>query len=219
MNDLTGLGFWVGFWLCAGLVSSVAVIASLWARTRERQMRNEVVLKLLETGQSLDPGTLDKLFASPARAGAAGNPAGDTDPRAGYRAGNTIFFLLGFGTLLFAFLRDAGPSYPVIALGVFAIVMAFLGWRIGDRQFRDGTLPTLKYKRDPRDPYLHAGSMFFFIGYGTMLIGIVRDAGISYPIIGLGLFLVVMCILMWRRGDREYREGRLTGVPRERERA
>jgi len=55
--------------------------------------------------------------------------------------------------------------------------MAFLGWRVGDKQFRDGTLPTLKYKRDPRDAHLNAGFTFFLIGYGTMLIGVTRDGG------------------------------------------
>jgi hypothetical protein len=217
MNDLTGLGFWLGFWVCGGLVASVAVLAYHWARTRERQMRNEVVLKLLETGRPLDPEALDKLLAAPARAQAPGPRVDRPDPQAGYRVGNFIFFLLGFGTLLFAFLRHAGPSYPLIALGAFAIVMAFLGWRLGDKQFREGTLPTLKYERDPRDPYLNAGSTFFLMGYGTIFIGLVREAGISYPVVGLGLLLVVMCIAMWRRGEREYREGRLTGVPLERE--
>lgn len=213
MTDLASLGGW----LFVALVSSVAVVAVVWSRVRRYQMRNDVILKLLETGQSLDPETLDKLLAFP---GPTGAPAatGPTDPRTGYRVGNFIFFLIGFATLLFALSRDAGLSYPLIALGAFAIGMAFLGWRVGDKQFRDGTLPTLKYKRDPRDAYLQGGVTFFYIGYGTMFFGIVRDAGISYPIIGLGLLLVGMCFLLWHQGNKEYFEGTLTGTSSERER-
>jgi hypothetical protein len=210
MNDLAGLGFW----LFLGMVSCVVVAVVAWVRTRERQMRHDVVLKLLETGKSLDPETLDRLLAGPAR---TRSPA-PTDPRAGYRNGNFILFLIGFATLLYAFLRHAGLSYPLIALGAFAIVMAFLGWWVGDRQFRDGTLPTLKYERDPREAHLNLGFVLFLIGYGTMLIGVTRAAGVSYPIIGLGAFLVLMCFNAWRVGNREYREGRLTGTPLERAR-
>src|SRR5262245_32637779 len=143
MNDLEDLGFW----LFLGLVSVAVVSAVSWTRIREHQMRRDIILKLLETGKSLDPDTLDKLLASPQRARAARPPA---DPQAGYRTGNFIFFLLGFATLLYAFLRHAGPSYPLIAVGALPIVMAFLGWWVGDKQFREGTLPTLKYKQDPR---------------------------------------------------------------------
>jgi hypothetical protein len=215
MSDLATLGFW----LFLGLVSAATVVAVFWARTRAHQMRHDLVLKLLEAGKSLDPETLDKLLTPPARAHAPQPPRAAMDPRAGYRHGNFIFFLIGFATLLYAFLRHAGLSYPLIALGAFAIVMAFLGWWVGDKQFRDGTLPTLKFKRDPRDAHLSAGFVFFLIGYGTMLIGVTREAGVSYPIVGLGLLLVVMCCNVWRLGNKEYREGRLAGSPLDRDNA
>jgi len=211
MKDLASLGIW----LFLGLVSSVAVVTVFWTRTRELQMRHELILKLLETGKPLDPETLDKLLAPPARV----RPLAPVDPRAGYRNGNFIFFLIGFATLLYAFLRHGELSYPLIALGAFAIVMAFLGWAVGDKQFREGTLPTLKYERDPRDAHLSAGFTFFLIGYGTMLIGVTRAGGVSYPIIGLGLLLVLMCFNVWRLANKEYREGKLTGTLLDRDRA
>jgi hypothetical protein len=213
VNDLAALGFW----LFLGLVSSAAVVGAFWARTREHQMRHELVLKLLETGKSLESETLDKLLARPTRARDAQQSRAPIDPRAGYRNGNFIFFLIGFATLLYAFLRHAGFTYPLLALGAFAIGMAFLGWRVGDKQFRDGTLPTLKYKRDPREAHLNAGFTCFLIGYGTMLIGVTRAGGLSYPIIGLGVLLVAMCFNAWHLGNKEYREGLLGGVPLERE--
>jgi hypothetical protein len=215
MNDLAGLGFWI----FVGLVSSTVVAGAFWARTREHQMRHDVVLKLLETGKSLDPETLDKLLAPPARARGPQSSQAPVDPRAGYRNGNFIFFLMGFATLLYAFLRHAGFTYPLLALGAFAMVMASLGVWVGDKQFRDGTLPTLKYKRDPRDAHLNGGFILFLMGYGTMLIGVTREGGLSYPIIALGLLLVGLCCNTWRRGNKEYREGRLTGIPLDRERA
>jgi hypothetical protein len=214
MNDLAGLGFW----LFLGLVSSVVVALVVWARTREQQMRHDVVLKLLETGKSLDPETLDKLLAPPTRARALQQSQTPVDPRAGYRNGNFIIFMIGFATLLYTFLRHAGLSYPLIALGASAIVMSFLGGWVGDKQFRDGTLPTLKYERDPREAHLNVGFVCFLIGYGTILIGVTRAGEVSYPIVGLGLFLVLMCFNSWRLGNKEYREGRLTGTPLARER-
>jgi hypothetical protein len=213
MSGLAGLGVW----LFLGLVSTVAIVTVFWVRSRELRMRHELILKLLETGKSVDPQMLDRLLAPPS-SGRAPSQA-PRDPRAGYRNGNFIFFLMGFGTLLYAFLRHAGFSYPLLALGAFAIVMAFLGWRVGDKQFREGTLPTLKYERDPRDAHLNAGFVFFLIGYGTMLIGVTRETGVSYPIIGLGLFLVLMCFNAWRLGNKEYREGRLSGAPLDRDSA
>ena len=214
MNNLTGLAG-LGFWLMVGMVPCTVIAVTFWARMRVLQMRHDVILKLLETGKSLDPETLDKLLTAPTR---ARTPV-PTDPRAGYRSGNFIFFLIGFATLLYAFLRHAGLSYSLIALGVLAIVLAFLGWWAGDKQFRDGTLPTLKYKRDPREAHLSSGLVFFLIGYGTMLIGVTREGGVSYPVIGLGLLLVLLCFSIWRAGNKEYREGRLTGTPLEPDRA
>jgi hypothetical protein len=208
MGNLTALGFW----LFLGLVSCAAIAIAAWARTREHQMRHDVVLKLIETGRSLDPETLDKLLALPTRARAPQH-----DPRAGYRSGNFITFMIGFATLLYTFLRHAGASYPLIALGALAIGLAFLGWWVGDRQFRDGTLPTLKYQRDPREAYLNAGFVCFLIGYGTMLLGVTRAEAVSYPIVGLGVFLVLMCFNTWRQGNKEYREGKLGGAPLERD--
>lgn len=207
MNNLTGLAG-LGFWIMCAMVPCTAMAATFWARTRELQLRHDLILKLLESGRTLDPATLDKLLAAPTRAPSAAPP----DPRAGYRQGNFIIFLIGFATLLYAFLRH-NLSYPLIALGALAIVLAFLGWWGGDRQFREGTLPTLKYKRDPREAHLSAGFVYFLIGYGTMLIGVTREAGVSYPIIGLGVLLVLMCLYVWRSGNKEYREGRLIGTP------
>ena len=213
MNDLAGFGFW----LFSGLVASVAVIAVFWSRTRQHQMRTEVILKLLETGKSLDPETLDKLLAPPDEAAAAKRTRASIDPRATYRTGNFIFFVIGFATLLIAFLKDAVPSYPLIALGAFAIVLALFGWWVGDKQFRDGTLPTLKYERDPREAHLNASFVFFLMGYGTVFVGVTRAAGISYPVVGLGVLLILMCFNGWRQANKEYREGRLTATPRARE--
>ncbi len=215
MNDLARLGFW----LFLGLVFSSAVVAVAWARTRAQQMRHDLVLKLIETGRPLEPETLDRLLAPSAHARTPPLSQAPKDPRAGYRSGNFILFLIGFATLLYAFLRSAALSYPLIALGAFATAMAFLGWWVGDKQFREGTLPTLKYEQDPRDAYLNAGFVFFLIGYATMLIGVTRAGGMSYPVIGLGLLVVLMCFNLWRQGNKEYREGRLTGTPLQRKSA
>jgi len=72
--------------------------------------------------------------------------------------------------------------------------------------------------QDTREAHLNAGFVCFLIGYGTMLIGAMREAGVSYPIMGLGGFVVLMGFNTWRLGNKEYREGRLTGTPLERER-
>jgi hypothetical protein len=217
MNDLALFGFWVFL----SVVVSVTLVVVFWTRIRKYQMRNDLILKVLESGQSLDPETLDRLLAAsqpPGMTQMPPPPRGPVDPRSMYRSAAFIDFLIGFGTIFFAFFREGTLSYPLVALGLLPIVLAFYIWRGGENAFRDGTLPTLKYKRDPREPYLNAGGVAFFVGYATIFIGIIREAGMSYPIIGLGLAAVVVAVAIWAQGDREYREGRLTGPTLEGER-
>ncbi len=215
MNDLAAFGFWIFL----GVVSISIATLVVWARSRQQQLRHDVVMKLLESGKALDPETLDKLLVLPSHGPRNAPSSPPLDPRAGYRNGNFIVFLIGFATLLYAFLAHRELSYPLAALGAVPIVIAFLGWWHGDKQFRDGTLPTLKYKRDPRDAYLSAGFIFFLIGYGTMLIAVTREAGVSYRTIGLAMIPVAMWLNAWRVGNKEYREGRLVGTPLDQDRA
>jgi hypothetical protein len=198
----------LGVWLFLTVVSSVTIVAVFWYVRSRDQMRHELVLKLLESGQPFDSATLDKVLSKPTGPAPVNRPP---DPRDGYRNGGFVFFLMGFCTLALAVTRSAGVSYPLIALGLLALALAFRVWWLGDRDFRAGTLPTLKYQRDPREAHQSGGFVFFLIGYGTVFAGIVRGAGVSFPLIGLGLLAVVMALLVWVVGDKEYREGRLAG--------
>jgi hypothetical protein len=202
----------LGVWLFLTLVSSVAVIAVSWYLRSRAQMRHELILKLLDRGQTIDSAVIDKLLARPS-APATAPGARKPDPRDGYRNGGFMFFLLGFCTLAYAVTRSAA-SYPLIALGLVPLLLAFHIWSLGDREFRAGTLATLKYERDPREAHQSGGFVFFLLGYGTIFAGIVRDKGLSYPLIGLGLLAVIMAFGGWAIGEREYREGLLAGVPR-----
>jgi hypothetical protein len=136
------------------------------------------------------------------------------DPRAPYRPGAFIYFLMAFGTLAFAFTRADGVSYPLVALGLLPLALTFYVWVGVDRAFRDGTLPTLKYERDPQEGHYGGAFIFYLIGYATIFIAIVRDAGLSYPLVGLGILAILMSFGVLAAGKREYRAGLLTGVPR-----
>jgi len=204
MNDGSALGVW----LFLTVVSSVAMVSVfLYMRSRDR-MRHELILKVFESGQAFDSATLDKLLRPSAAASAPVNRP--IDPRDGYRTGGFVFFLIAFGTLVFAVTRST-MSYPLIALGLLPLLVATLIWWTGDRDFRAGTLPTLKYQRDPREAHQSAGTVFFLIGYGTAFAGMVRGAGLSYPLVGLGLLVVMLAFLVWTVGDKEYRAGLLDG--------
>jgi hypothetical protein len=204
MNESSALGVW----LFLTVVSSVAIVSVFrYVRSRD-QMRHEIILKVLESGQAFDSATLDKLLYRPAATARPVNrPPG---PRDGYRNGGFVYFLIAFCTVLFAVSRST-VSYPLIALGLLPLLVAILIWRLGERDFRAGTLPTLKYQRDPREVHQSAGTVFFMIGYGTAFAGVVRSAGLSYPLIGLGLLVVIAAFRVWAIGDREYRAGLLDG--------
>jgi len=202
MNDAGALGVW----LFLTIVPSVAIVSVLWYVRARDQMRHELVLKVLESGQTFDSATLDKLL----RPSATAPPNRPPDPRDGYRTGGFVFFLMAFGTLVFAVTRSA-VSYPLVALGLVPLLVAILIWWMGERDFRAGTLPTLKYQRDPREAHQSGGTVFFLIGYGTAFAGTVRSAGLSYPLIGLGLLVVIVAFRVWAVGDKEYRAGLLDG--------
>jgi hypothetical protein len=199
-----------GVWLLLTAASMAIVMVSLafwYARSRDK-MRHEIILKVLESGQRFDSATLDSLLRRPAASAAPVRTP--PDPRDGYRWGGFIFFLVGLATLLFA-VAGSAVSYPLVALGLLPLVSAFRIWSAGDREFRAGTLATLKYERDPREAFQSGGSFLFLIGYGTAFAGIVRGAGPSYPLIGIGLLVIIMGFGAWAEGEREYRAGLLDG--------
>ncbi|HEY1307979.1 MAG TPA: hypothetical protein VGF24_30710 [Vicinamibacterales bacterium] len=191
------------------VVSSVAIVAVFKYMSARDQMRHELILKLLESGHAIDSATLDKLLSSHRPPAAPDQPTGPPDPRDAARNAGFIFFLLGFFTLAFAVTRSAGVSFPIAALGLLPLVLAFGAWAAGEREFRDGTLATFTNGRDPREAHQSAGFVFFLIGYGTIFAGMVRATGLSYPLIGLGLLPILMAFLVWSAGERQYRAGLL----------
>lgn len=186
------------------IVGSVSVIMAIWSVIRRYQIRNETILRLLESGQTVDQATLEKLLSPPA---AKPPTAARRDPRSPYRGAAFVDFLIGFGTLLVAFGRDAGPSWPLVALAVLPLALAYFVWRGAEKQYREGTLPTLKHERDPRHASQVGGGWLFFIGYATAFSGIVREAGVSYSLIGLGALAILAAVAVWAYGDKEYRQG------------
>ncbi|HVZ21932.1 MAG TPA: hypothetical protein VG871_12750 [Vicinamibacterales bacterium] len=190
------------------IVASVAIVTVFWYSYARERMRHELVMKVLERGDAIDPATLDRLLSRP-QAGAP--PQRPKDPREGPRIGFFIDFLIGFFTLVYAFTRPAGIAWPLVLLGLLPLVLAFYVSTVSEREFRAGTLPTLTHDRDPREAHQFGGFVYFLIGYATMFVGIVRAAGLSYPLIGLGIASMALAIGVWAAGDREYREGLLTG--------
>jgi hypothetical protein len=203
----------LGVWLFLTVVSSAVIVVGFWYARARAQMRHELILKLLETGQTVDSTNLDKLLF-PAAAPRPNPRKRPPDPRDPGRTAGFVFFLLAFFTLAFAFTRSAGVSYPHVALGLLPFGLAFRVWSLTEREFRDGTLARFTNGSDPRESYQSGGSLFFFIGYGTIFWAITRSAGISNPLIGLGLLPIVMAFLVWFEGDRQFRAGLLgNGVP------
>ena len=197
------------------VVSSVAIVTVFKYVSARDQMRHELILKLLESGHAIDSATLDKLLSSHQAPAAPNQPTPPPDPRDAARHAGFIFFLLGFFTLVFAVTRSAGVSFPIVALGLLPLALAFGAWAAGEREFRDGTLAKFTNGRDPREAHQSAGFVFFLIGYGTIFAGMVRAAGLSFPLIGLGLLPIALAFGVWSAGDRQYRAGLLgDGVSR-----
>lgn len=64
---------------------------------------------------------------------------------------------------------------------------------------------------DPRDPYRQGGMVFFLIGLVTIAIGLQRESLIALGgMVLLGLYSLWLAHTLWSRGEKDYREGRLT---------
>ena len=120
MNEaISGLGT-LGFWL----FMAVLAVAVAWVVVRRAQIRQETLAKIIDSGQNLDSELIEKIFSSkykPEQKEKSYNP---------YKAGNEgagFFFFIGFIVVFFGIVRKP-ISYPMIGLGVFAMLWAHWVW-------------------------------------------------------------------------------------------
>jgi hypothetical protein len=119
MNEtISGLGA-LGFWLFL----AVAVVAIAWVIVRKAQIRKEMLIRIAESGQNLDRDLIEKvLSATPPKKDKPYDPIRHGNEGAGF------WFLIGFITVFVGIIWEGGISYPIIGLGVFAIIFANWVW-------------------------------------------------------------------------------------------
>ena len=112
MNEtISGLGA-LGFWLFLAIL----VVAIAWAVVRKAQIRQEALIRIVESGQSLDKELIENVF-SPKKESQKPHDLTRT-----VLQGLGFTFFLGFITVFAGFAWEGGISYPIAGLGVFAIL-------------------------------------------------------------------------------------------------
>jgi hypothetical protein len=104
---LAALGFW--------LFVTAVVVAGVWAMVRRREMQNQLVQRLLESGQAIDQAMLDRILP----------------PRSSARTAGFVLVVLGICIAAMGFAADT--SYPIVALGALAFLCGAYVWRKADR--------------------------------------------------------------------------------------
>jgi hypothetical protein len=117
MNEaISGLGA-LGFWLFLAIL----VVAIAWAIVRKAQIRQDALIRIVESGQDLDKEIIEKVFSV--------TPRKNYQPIDYIRDGSTgagMTFFIGFFTAFAGFVWEGGISYPIVGLGIFAILYAML---------------------------------------------------------------------------------------------
>jgi len=191
-----------GFWI----FMAVIVAGGMWTQMRRLQIRKDLIQSMLEKGQTIELEKINQLL-EPSYNWTHGFNEGRKDPRSGHRAASFFFFIAGFVTLFMAFKQEP-PMYLLALLGALPLYLAASVWHEGDQEYKAGTLPTLKFSRDPREPWQYGGGWFFWIGYATMFVSIYKY-GLNLPLLILGIIAIIIAFRIWAAGKREYSEGKI----------
>lgn len=142
-GNIGEIGFWLGI--------AIVVVGYIWSDIKKQQMKHELTLKLLEKGQNVDQELLAKLLAAQKTepAPAQEKPLSERRRAEGGLTG-LIFLIAGLiiaaigiagsselapvpgtelrpGVPMMSFL-DSGPSWPLLALGLFSFAFGWLCW-------------------------------------------------------------------------------------------
>lgn len=124
---ISGLGT-LGFWLFLAIL--VAAIA--WVIVRKAKIRQEALIRIVEGGQELDKETIEKIFSvTPPKSYNEWDFLKDSSGGAG------LTFFIGFFTVFAGFAWKEDISYPIVALGIFAIVYAMWGLHEIDKKEKE----------------------------------------------------------------------------------
>ena len=110
LHSLGALGFWI-------FIAAV-VVAGIWFDARKREIQQETLRRIVESGKEIDAAMLDKLIA-------AGK--GDSRPDQDLKTSGVIMISIAPGLAILGwFMSELAEPLLKILLGV-AILVAFLG--------------------------------------------------------------------------------------------
>ncbi len=126
MNSLGALGFWI-------FVAAV-VVAGIWSDARKREIQQETLRRIVESGKEFDAAMLDKIVAA---------GSGNTHPDQDLKASGIIMISIAPGLAVLGwFLSALAEPLLGIMLGV-SLLVAFLGigmmvaGKVSERGYRE----------------------------------------------------------------------------------
>ncbi len=113
MSVAAGLGA-LGFWLFIAAV----VVAGIWFDAKKREMQQETLRRVVESGQQLDPELIDRMLA---------NNADKERPDRDLKVGGIITLSVAVGLAIFGYFLGKldGKAFSVL-LGI-ALLVGFIG--------------------------------------------------------------------------------------------
>ena len=126
MNSLGALGFWI-------FIGAV-VVAGIWSDARKREIQQETLRRIVESGKELDAAMLDKIVAV-----GGGNTRPDQDLKA---SGIIMIFIAPGLAILGWFLSELAEPLLGILLGVSLLVACIgiglmVAGKVSERGYRE----------------------------------------------------------------------------------
>lgn len=116
MEGIAGLGFW--------LFIGIVIAASSWEKVRKRQMKNDLVMRMIESGKDFDDKILENMISSKKK--------GPEERAEAQGVIGFVLILIGFGLAVGGFaiglFDDKDAFYPFIGLGALIFLLGTFLW-------------------------------------------------------------------------------------------
>lgn len=113
MGDMAGLGVF-GFWMFIAAV----VVAGIWFDARKKEMQQETLRRVVESGKDLDPELIDRILK---------DNADDERPDRDLKVAGVITLSVAAGLLVFGYLLGGFEAQIFRVMSGVALLVGFVG--------------------------------------------------------------------------------------------